>query len=242
MAMLEVRNSDNQAEQVKARATFQTTLDEFQFKAPVGSFKIDIIIKQLNAKRGTTVDVVEMRKGLWRAAYLSAMDAHHTKHEHPAWVREATNYIENLRSARAALAAASMADIGHMCRTLRFIPNDPSDLASHLQYQNVKREFEQLNADMQRAHLRLSEYLDRNVLPEYKPPANAADHFMRSFLALAAAAVWAEKFGPLRKRDSVDFVRVIATVLVDFGYALTAEQQKNDDWLRRRVARDLFKK
>jgi hypothetical protein len=241
MAMLQFQDADH-VEQISARANFQRSLDEFQFNAPVGSFKVDFVIKQLNAKRDTTVDVTEMRKGLWRTAYLSALEAHHTKHEHPAWVREATKYMENLRAARAALAAASKADVGHMCRTLHFIPDDPSDLAGHLQYQNLKREFEQLNTDMQRAHMRLTEYLDRNVLPEYKPPANAADHFMREFIDLSAVAVWTEKFGALRKKDSADFVRVIATVLIDFDYPLTAEQQKTDDWLHRRVARQRFKK
>jgi hypothetical protein len=241
MAMLQFHNADP-VEQISAIAQFLSALDAFRFKAPVGSFKVDFIIKQLNAKRETIVDVIEMRKGLWRAAYLSALGAHHTKHEHPTWVREATKYVENLRAARSALAAASMADISHICGTLHFIPDDPSDLASHLQYQNLQREFEQLNADMQRAHLRLTEYLDRNMLPEYKPSSNAADHFMREFIDLSAAAVWTAKFGPLRKRDSADFVRVIATVLTDFRYPLTAEQQKDDDWLRRRVARQLFKK
>jgi hypothetical protein len=226
---------------LKATA-FKETLETFAYNSPVGSYKVDTFIERVKVRRAPELNIFRMRKGIWRSAFLSSLNEDNSKGQ-PAWIREARDFLNNLTLAKNSLVNAWNADVDHISRTLLFIPDNPEDLSQHRTYQTIEREFVNLNADLRTAHERLTNYLERNVLPpNRKRPTNAADHFMRGFIELSAI-VWAEEFrSPLRKEDQADFVGILGTALDDFKYPLSDKQRRDDDWLRDRVRKQLFGK
>jgi hypothetical protein len=219
---------------------FTKTLEEFPFDAPPGACGVDRYIETLARFRRstTTIDVVRLRKGLWRAAYLAYLNET-DRQLLPGWRDEAEKFLDHLRSITASMRGASHIDSDPIFRSLVFIPDDPKDLSQRLPRQMVEQEFYVLNAFLGIAHDRITQYLERNVLPRKEKGSNAADRFMRSFID-SSGVVWEMEIGKLVSRDQKAFSCLLFDALTSFGYPNSPGW--TEEKLRERVRKQLFPK
>ena len=188
---------------------FRARLEKFRYDAPFGAYKkLDHQIEQVKSRRGSTADVVKLRKALWRAAYVSALQED-DRLLRPVFRDEAAAYLSKLRTARTALIEASHAETDHIFRALHFVPEKSDDLSQHLSRQMVEREFVRLNALLGAACQQLDLYLERNVLAprkkkgrEQQRPFHAGIHRVLSHSL--ARGVWIDRDFP-RWRSGLRF-------------------------------------
>jgi hypothetical protein len=214
---------------------FKERLEQFRYDAPAGEFKVDRYIESLARGRHASIDTINLRKGLWRAAFLSSLDDT-DRQAQPEWRKLAHQYLEHLRAAAASMRAASQSDHEQLFKAMVFVPGDSGDLSQYLSRQKIQQEFLNLNHVLTTAHDSIERYLTRNVIAPRPSGSNASDHFMRSFIELSRM-IWEKEVGKLARRDQKPFAGLLLTVLEDFGFP---QPPRWDAKFRERVRKQLF--
>jgi hypothetical protein len=215
-------------------------LEQFDERAPLGTYKMDSVIDRLVRKHGEfCASPNEAFRRHIRRAGLAGVNSRSAETAFRLAKQSGANLLQKLQQIRNMVYEMSVVEPEILCGALAMNNEyshswDPETEALHIE-QNTEDLFAQIinQIDPYLAEIYLPRYLNRT--------SNRTIKFTHRFIAELAGS-WKQFFYEQPKpADLADLTELVSTCLEDFRYPLTQTQRESNVWISDRIRKQLFR-